>query len=318
MYRARRGLNRNHLIICISKSNCGYSLIELLVAASIGLVLVSFIHSIASKTLWTVKEIEASAEVLEGGQYLAALLSREISLAGFFGEFNTTNLSSEAAPDFCQTMSPEQVIKALAYPVAGIDNVVSGYKLCGRDIVLPGTDVLLLRRTEIGYKSPEFKLIPQQIYIQSSIDALSPIVERGDKSAAFILMQGDKRKSVQVWQQTLFYVSRDKIFKRRRYLKGKFLDSEPLVNGVQDFQVEYVLRNPGSSLNCAKDYLSPPLTDDQWKSVVALRVHFLLRSSWQGHSQHAKVLNYANTTYAINDGGYHELFKVLAPVMNKL
>lgn len=301
-----------------SNRDYGYSIIELLIAASIGLVLVSFIHNIVSKTLWVVKEIEASAEVLESAQYLIGLLSREIGLAGFFGDFNTVSLPGSAAPSLCQTMSKGQVVKAMPYAVAGIDNVVNGYKLCGRDTVLPGTDMILLHRSAIDQKQPRNKLQSQQIYIQGSFAYPNPIIERGDNSAAFILMQGTKRKPVRAWQQTLYYVSNDNILKRRRFLKGRYLNSEPLVDGVQDFQVEYVVRKLDVTSGCVEEYLSAPLTDAQWKRVVALRVHFLLRSSWQGQSQKGKVLNYANRIYAIQDHGYYELFKVLVPIMNKL
>jgi type IV pilus assembly protein PilW len=296
----------------------GYSIIELLIAASIGLVLVSFIHNIVSKTLWVVKEIEASAEVLESAQYLIGLLSREIGLAGFFGDFSTASLPSSAAPALCQLMSKDQVIKAMPYAVAGIDNVANGYKLCGRDTVLPGTDVILLRRSVIDQKQPRYKLQSQQIYIQGSFASSNPIIEHGDHSASFILRQGNIPKPVRAWQQTLYYVSKDNTFKRRRFLNGRYLGSEPLIDGVQDFQVEYVVRKLDVTSGCGEEYLSAPLTDAQWKRVVALRVHFLLRSSWQGQSQKSKVLEYANRIYVIQDDGYYELFKVLAPIMNKL
>ena len=301
-----------------SNRDCGYSIIELLIAASIGLVLVSFIHNIVSKTLWVVKEIEASAEVLESAQYLIGLLSREIGLAGFFGDFSTASLPSSAAPALCQPMSKDQVIKAMPYAVAGIDNVANGYKLCGRDTVLPDTDVILLRRSAISHKSPRYELKSQQIYIQGSLASSNPIIEHGDHSASFILRQGNIPKPVRGWQQTLYYVSSDNIFKRRRFLKGRYLNSEPLIDGLQDFQVEYVVRKLDVTSGCGEEYLSAPLTDAQWKRVVALRVHFLLRSSWQGQSQKGKVLNYANRIYVIQDHGYYELFKVLAPIMNKL
>jgi type IV pilus assembly protein PilW len=300
-----------------ANASCGYSIIELLIAASIGLVLVSFIHNIVSKTLWVVKEIEASAEVLESAQYLIALLSREVGLAGFFGDFSPANLPVLDAPALCQPMSKDQVVKAMPYVVSGIDNVANGYKLCGRDTVLPGTDVMLLRRSAISQKSPRHQLQSQQIYIQGSFAYPIPIIERGDYAASFTLLQGTTLKPVRAWQQTLYYVSKDNTFKRRRFLNGRYLDSEPLIDGVQDFQVEYVVRQSKGISNCGEGYLSPPLTDEQWERVIALKVHFLLRSSWQGQSQKGKVLNYANRIYAIQDDGYYELFKVLVPIMNK-
>lgn len=289
-----------------------------MIAASLGLMVVAVIHGIASKTMWVVKEIESSAEVLEGAQYLSGLLSREIGLAGFYGDFQPTSFVGSARPNFCQHMDREQVIKAMPFPVDGIDNVGSDYRLCGGETLLSGTDVILVRRSVISQKSPRHKLQSQQIYIQGAFNNSNPIIDRGDNSVAFNLMQGTERKPVRAWQQTIYYVSKDNTFKRRRFLNGKYRRSEPLVDGVHDFQVEYMLRSADKSSPCSEDYLSPPLTNQQWEQVIAVRLHFLLRSSWQGISQKSQEHKYANKTYVIPDDGHYELFKVLAPVMNKL
>lgn len=299
-------------------SRKGYSLIELMVAASMGVIVVSAIHKLSSKTLWILEEIKASAEVLEHGQYLTGLLSREISMAGFYGDFDYAFTANTSVPTICQSVSKKNIVQAMPYPLSGIDNTKEGYKLCDGETVLTDTDVILVRRATVKKQSPRYRLKSQQMYIQGSLDTADPIIDRGDNPAAFQLMQGSKPAPVRAWQQTLYYLSKDKVFKRRRYLNGKYTRSEPLVDGVEDFQVEYGIATPLDSSECHVNYLTPPLTADQWQRVVAVRFNILARSAWQGVSHRGRQFTYANKTYVIDEGGYYQLFQGLAPIINRL
>jgi len=298
----------------------GYSMIELMVAASLGVMVVTAIQSIASKTLWTVEEIQASTEVLEGAQYLSGLLSRDIEMAGFYGDFYSSYTAISGPPNFCQLMNRGAVIQAMPYPIAGINDVASGYKLCGNEALLSGTDVILARSSSVVEQPPTYKLQAQQIYIQGVLDNFK--VDHGDNLSDFSLHKGGKVAPVRAWQQTIYYVSKDNIFKRRRFLRGKYLRSEPLVDGVYDFQVEYAISSALDSSHCNTqeniNYLSPPLTDTQWEQVVAVRFHLLLRSSWQGVDQIGKRFHYAGKYHDIEESGYYALFSGLTAIMNKI
>ena len=288
-----------------------------MVAASMGIMIIGAIHSLTSKTLWILEEIKASSEVLEHGQYLIGLLSREIAMAGFYGDSDYAFTANALLPNPCQSVSQKNIIQAMPYPLMGIDNTEEGYKLCGGETVLTGTDVILVRRTAVKKQSPRYRLKSQQIYVQSSFNN-EPIVDRGDNPMAFKLMQGTKPAPVRAWQQTLYYLSKDKVLKRKRYLNGKYTRAEPLVDGVEDFQIEYgVAPSPGSS-DCNIAFLTPPLTSDQWQKVVAVRFNILARSSWQGVSHQGKQFTYADKTYEVDQGGYFQLFRVLAPIINNL
>ena len=292
-----------------------------MVAASMGVIIVSAILSLSSKTLWILEEIKASSEVLEQGQYLSGLLSREITMAGFYGDFDyamTAIISTTSPPTICQSVSKKNIIQAMPYPLIGIDNIKEGYKLCGGEIVLTGTDVILLRRTSVKKQSPRYRLKSQQMYVQSSFDTADPIIDQGNNATAFKLKQGSKPAPVKAWQQTLYYLSKDKVFKRRRYINGKYARAEPLVDGIEDFQIEYGIAKPLGSFECHVDYLTPPLTADQWQRVVAVRFNILARSAWRGVSHRGRQFTYANKIYEIDEGGYYQLFKVLVPIMNKL
>ena len=295
----------------------GYSLIELMVAASIGVIVVSAIHSLATKTLWMIEEIRASSEVLEHGQYLSGLLSDEVSMAGFYGEFDYLPLPNASPPNICQPISMQTVAQAMPYSLSGIDNTAEGYKVCGGETVLSGTDLILVRRVAVKKPSPRNRLKSQQLYVQGLFDH-KPIIDRGENAAVFQLMQDSKPAAVLAWQQTLYYLSEDKVLKRRRYLNGKYTRSEPLVDGVEDFQIEYGMAPSPDDSDCNIAFLTPPLTADQWQKVVAVKFYILVRSSWQGISHQGKQFTYADKIYKVNEGGYYQLFKVLVPIMNKL
>ena len=288
-----------------------------MVAAFTGVIVVSAIHSLATKTLWILEEIRASSEVLEQGQYLSGLLSDEVSMAGFYGEFDYFPLANTSPPNICQSISIQTVAQAMPYPLAGIDDVVEGHKVCGVETVLSGTDVILVRRVAVKKPSPRNRLKSQQLYVQGLFDH-KPIIDRGENAAVFQLMQDSKPAAVRAWRQTLYYLSEDKVLKRRRYLNGKYTRSEPLVDGVEDFQIEYGMAPSPSGSDCNIAFLTPPLTADQWQKVVAVKFYILARSSWQGISHQGKQFTYADKIYKVNEGGYYQLFKVLVPIMNKL
>ena len=289
-----------------------------MIAATMGIVIIAAILDLTSKTLWMLEEIRASGEVLENGQYLSGLLSREIRMAGFYGEFAHRSAVDALPSKICQSLSGQSVAQAMPYPLVGIDNAHKDFKLCGGETVLAGTDVILLRTTAVEKQSPKYRLKSQQLYVQSSFDNPEPIVGFGHNPAVFKLLQGGDPAPVRAWQQTVYYVSHDRVLKRRRYLNGKFTRSEPLANGIEDFQIEYLTSPAESSLNCSENYLSAPLTADQWQRIVAIRFYILARSSWQGISHRGKKLDYADKTYEIDSGGYYQLFTVSVPLMNSL
>jgi hypothetical protein len=128
--------------------------------------------------------------------------------------------------------------------------------------------------------------------------------------------------SIRQWQQTIYYLSEDNVFKRRRYLKGRYAPAEPLAGGVHDFQLEYGLRNTAVLGDCTQskglDFIAAPLSEVQWQQVVAVRVYLLLKDSWQGSDQPKTTLNYANQQVEITQGETHKLFKITIPLINLL
>jgi hypothetical protein len=205
----------------------------------------------------------------------------------------------------------------MPYAVSGNNNVVKDYRICGSDIVKLGTDVLLVRRVSAQKLKPKSKLKSGEFYVQSLADSFDVLSGSGSSAVNKI-----NTVSVRRWQQTLYYLSRDNVFKRRRYLKGRYAPAEPLAESVYDFQLKYGFRKTAVLGDCTLsdglDFIAAPLSADQWQQVVSVRVYLLLKDSWQGGDQPKITLSDANHQVEIAPGETNKLFKITIPIINLL
>lgn len=123
----------------------GFSLAELMVAATIGLLILAGMSTLFVNNTRAQGEIEKANRQVENGRFAVQTLSSDLRNAGFYGEFDPTVLDSPAAlPDPC-AVTITAVRSALPLPVQGIDNATGAYDC------LPGlradTDVIVVRRT---------------------------------------------------------------------------------------------------------------------------------------------------------------------------
>ena len=127
-----------------------------MIAAALSIFVVSILNSTLVKIAKFMEEIKAAGNLLQTGQYLFSFLGNEVSMAGFYGEFDRLALLDSAIsgsvtpvavlPGICQTLNRPNITQAMPYAVSGKNNVVKGSRICGSDRVKPGTDMLLVRR----------------------------------------------------------------------------------------------------------------------------------------------------------------------------
>jgi Tfp pilus assembly protein PilW len=311
------------MISRIHQKNCyGYTLIELLIAAALSIFIVTMLNSTLMKTAKFMEEIKVAGNLLQTGQYLVSFLGNEVSMAGFYGEFDRlAHLGSatpvSVLPDICQTLTKSTVSLAMPFNISGKNNVVKGYRICGSDLVKPGTDVLLVRRVSAQKLTAKSKLKSGEFYVHSLADNFDVLWGSGSIPSTEI-----NTVSIRQWQQTIYYLSADNVFKRRRYLKGRYAPAEPLAEGVYDFQLEYGFRKAVALGECVLPselgFLAAPLSAVQWQQVVAVRVYLLLKDSWQGGEQPKTSLSYADQPIEIDQGEAHKLLRTTIPLMNPL
>lgn len=245
-----------------------------------GVLAMLFISSISQLILnvFRVSQItQQKGEIAENAQYIMGLLKRELNLTGFYGNYSFVPANMDR-PDICAVPSTLTMQLALSYPVDGINNMPQGQHLCGRDVVLQQSDVLLVRQGLLGTQA--------------------------------------KPEQVSDWKQTVYFVSEDGSFKRRRYLNGDSKRLEPLAEGVDDFQVEYGIRHIDQQ-GMRTEFVDWPSDEQQWSQLVAIRFYLLLSSTSTSSSAHAvKTYYYANKSNKIHDNKLRDLFTGVSRLNN--
>lgn len=124
----------------------GYSIIELMVAITLGLLILAGLTTIFVQNSQARNEIERANQQVENGRYAMQLLTDDLRNAGYLAEFNPGLLATPTAkPDPCATAVAD-LITALPIAVQGYDNDNSASKPSCLSDIRSGTDILVIRR----------------------------------------------------------------------------------------------------------------------------------------------------------------------------
>lgn len=128
--------------------SAGYTLIEFMVAITLSLIVLASLTAILISSMRARDEVERANQQVESGRYAAQLLTDDLQMAGYYGEFDVAlaGIAVPAAkPDPCKTGSDLAALAA-AMPLAvqGEDDDSAGIT-CISD-VLAGGDSLVIRR----------------------------------------------------------------------------------------------------------------------------------------------------------------------------
>ena len=97
----------------------GFSLVELMVAVTIGLLLLTGLTVIFINSSSANRELQKASQQTENGRYAIDLLTQDIRHAGFYGHFSEL-ANATALPDPCDTSSTSVLSGALSLPLQGI------------------------------------------------------------------------------------------------------------------------------------------------------------------------------------------------------
>lgn len=151
----------------------GFSLIELMIAITLGLLIMTGLVSIFVKNSQARTEIERSNRQLESGRYAMSLLTEDLRMAGYFSSFNpyekiigaspeapplgadtspvTAAMGYPPAPDPCDT-TVANLNRTFFFHVQGYDNAAT-VPSCVSD-TRAGSDILVVRRLSTCVAGP--------------------------------------------------------------------------------------------------------------------------------------------------------------------
>src|SRR5512140_2742685 len=122
----------------------GFSLIEFMIAVTLGLLLILGVTTFFVTTSRNFTEAQKAHRQIENGRYAMDLLSEDLRHAGFYGEVASVGVvPAGAPPDPCAT-DLTTLVAALPIAIQGVDDA-SAKPSCVPERVT-GTDMLVIRR----------------------------------------------------------------------------------------------------------------------------------------------------------------------------
>ena len=303
------------------KYQSGFSMVELLIAVALGILLSWAILDVTLTSTRTAREVELTSETVENGRYLSQLLKNEIRLAGFYGRLENYSSGAAAQPDECVDLASADLINGMSFPLFGVDGVAPGFTTCNGDTLLTGSDALLIRRANTDFVTSTAGLNANQHYLQASIKAM--VLDTGTNSANFSLLEKDSvtLAPIREYHQDIYYVDDANVFKRLRLVNGAYT-SEPMVEGVDDFQLVYGIDRSGDGIPNADGgnaaFVELPASAEEWEDVVSVKIFLVLSSTNPAPGLNdAKTYSYADkagVTFA--DSKKRRLFSSVARLTN--
>ncbi len=289
------------------RSQRGFTLIELMVAITIGSVIMLLLSAVFLSSSVARKESERSARQIENGRYAMQILGDDLKLAGYLAEFNPNVLSLPATkPDPC-LFTVAALNAALPLHVQGYDNP-SGAAIpsCITDL-RAGTDVVVIRRTStciVGAAGCD-ATIASAPYFQASLCGSGTELASVTVTDYFVLDAstgtfGKHKKDcttiadVRRYLTRIYFVANNDnagdgvpTLKRAELGAGGFTIVS-LVEGVENLQMEYGVdtNNDGTpdtftadpdSFTYAGCATAPCVVT--WRNVMAVRINILARNT---------------------------------------
>jgi type IV pilus assembly protein PilW len=320
----------------------GLSLIELMVAITLGLVIMAGLSALFIANSSTSAEIERANRQIENGRYAMQILSEDLRLAGFLGEFDPTALPTPATkPDPCSAVLAD-LKTALPLHIQGYNNVASATPLASScpslTDVKTGTDILVIRRASTciagaadceaaSAGTPYFQASLCKSATQLGSNSISDYYALDWNSANLTRQQKDclTTAGLRRYRTHIYFIANndlgsDGIPTLKRVELGTSgsaanFSSPPvaLVEGIENLQIEYGIDTAGNGAPGL--YTTDPDSAlacsgaacvTNWRNVVAVKLNLLARNTTAspGYTD-TKIYSLGSTTTAASNGGFN-------------
>lgn len=296
----------------------GLSLIELMIAITLGMVVVAALLALFVNITRSNNEMAKMNRQIENGRFAIQLLQSDLMHAGFWGDyipqFEDRGL---AAPGDVPTALPDPCKDPATWNAIDRSNLIGipAQSDIGTCAVVTSqqadTDVLVVRHAEpspgdvacgggdVCFQASqcglEITATPPQKYVFGTAGhTLHQKDCEGTGSPPVLpIKAGEPTALVRKLISTIYYIRDDFTLMRSEFANGVHQAAQPLIDGIQSFKVEYGIDNMGKNgapvsytgaVNRGDGvpdaYVScAPCTAAQLTNVVAVRIHVLARST---------------------------------------
>lgn len=328
----------------------GLTLVELMIAVTLSLILLTGLTTIFVNNSRSGGEIERANQQIENGRYAIQLLSDDLHNAGYLAEFDPAALSTPVAkPDPC-AVDLATLASALPLAIQAYDNGASAPS-CLSD-VRAGTDILVVRRAStcgIGEVdcdasvsgAPYFQASGCTDATELSSATVTNHYALNTDTAALTRRKKDCVTSAVLHQyrtHIYFVANNDKTgdgiptLKRAELGAGAFT-IVPLVEGIENLQIEYGVDTVGAVTGTAAFFTANPDTYsactgvacmNYWRNTVVAKFSILSRNKDKSsgyvddklYSLGLKADGTANTVGPLNDEYRRHLYQSVVRLNN--
>lgn len=302
-----------------SPRQTGFSVVELMIAMVLGLAVVAAVGTLSLNATRSYRTLDQANQQLESGRYALAVLRNDLEHAGYYGIISPLTLKPATSDpgDPCN-LDPQSHAATLLMPIRGFDNYPSSNcQSLGMKWLVPNTSVLVVRRAETA-TTPVDSLTTGNTYIQATLESyVLGCAGCATNAANFSLKRQDDLSSladIRRYHVHIYYIRsssssgvNDGIPTLvRMSLSNKnnapSMETDPLVEGIENMQVQYGLDAPlgepcpltdlASNAHCngTPDVYVPSAAASladmgwaDWANVVTVRIVLLARSLGSDH-----------------------------------
>ena len=330
--------------------NRGFTLIELMVAVTLGLIILAALTSFFVRTSANRTELERNSRQIENGRYAVNALRDDMMLAGFFADITQPSTTVWNLTEACVTdpaavpakwgFKPDALAPQLPAPVFVYADGAGRPVGCTPNY-LAGTDVIVVRRLHTEpVAATALAGVPNQVFVQVSEckddDTATPfLVDLGKNSANFKLRQLDCVKTAEVrrFREQLYYVRDYSVTAGdgiptlvRVELDGDgasvVSNAVPLVEGIENLKVDWGVDNDGNGSPDAWkrcDTATPCVAAD-WSNVTAAKIFVLSRNieATTGYKDDKKYsIGLSGATVETNDSYKRHVYSAVISLPNR-
>lgn len=272
------------------RAQCGFSLIELMIGMTLGLMLVAVVASIFVSSNRNYKEDDRFARMQENGRFAVNALITDLSMASFWGTMSNptkilSSLSSVSTGADCGLAYAQTTTSGIvaADPVRIVNNPSSGAAansvfgcIASADVWTGGSthaDVIGIKRV-LGEQALASAVNTSNVYLEidSSAGALVSIAPSG-----FNGLKTYWRYTPRIYYIRNYSVAGDGIPTLcRKELSGTTMSDVPLVEGIENIQIEFGIDTDGDG--APNKYDANPTSAADLKNLVNAKVYVLARS----------------------------------------
>jgi len=283
------------------RSNQGFSLVEMMITSTIGLMLISAVVGMFMASSFTAKETAIRGGLYENGRYALMNLSNELRVADFWGGAHSIDISARADLD---AIAVDCTGAAVGYDLTtslwAMNSTAANAFACITDAKL-NSDILVVKHVA-QTPTPTADIDPLLTYIMAN--QTKGIIFDGADVLPTIVVGGDVPGG-RIWEYSnvIYYVSNNNAgaptLYRKRLVGNTWGTKEEVAVGVERLHVEFGVDSSGDGV--ADSFRLAANTD--WENVVAARLFLLVRSEKQNPSYvDNKTYHLGNLTVdALND-----------------